>query len=195
VVADDWKCIETGPVSDIHFWFSYKQDQQVPITGVHASIHEDVPAMPGTYSHPGKLLWERDFSITSPEIKIAGPFSGPGQGWFDPRNNQFNKPDHNLYWQMNITNIKEPFVQELGTIYWLDLSIFTPAGVPQTVGWKTSKDHFNDDAVWGVFPTPEWKELRDPITQESLDMAFVITPEPSSLALLLLGALLGVPRR
>jgi len=46
-----------------------------------------------------------------------------------------------------------------------------------------------DDAVWYGLDTERWIELRDPITGESLDMAFVITPEPATLALLALGGL------
>jgi hypothetical protein len=78
-------------------------------------------------------------------------------------------------------------------------------------GWKTSRDHFNDDAVFIDLPdiwnlpvdtilppnapgtALPWNEMRYPITHpftgESIDLAFVITPEPASLALLSLGVL------
>ena len=35
-----------------------------------------------------------------------------------------------------------------------------------------------------------WAELRDPFTGESLDLSFVITPEPASLALMALGLMM-----
>ena len=41
------------------------------------------------------------------------------------------------------------------------------------VGWKTSLEHFRDDAVWGG--PDNWNPLFDPITGETLDLAFVIT--------------------
>jgi hypothetical protein len=68
-------------------------------------------------------------------------------------------------------------------------------GSPDTLwGWKTSLDHWNDDAVWSV-PGTIWQELRDPATGESLDLAFVITPEPATLSALLLGILALCRRR
>ena len=60
-------------------------------------------------------------------------------------------------------------------------------------GWKTSLDHWNDDATYyytidGIDP-PYWNELIDPVQGVSLDMAFVITtiPEPSTIVLLMIG--------
>ena len=41
----------------------------------------------------------------------------------------------------------------------------------ETIGWKTSQNHWNDDAVYMY---NQWYELIDPVTQESLDLAFVI---------------------
>ena len=80
------------------------------------------------------------------------------------------------------------------TLYWLDVSFMVPAGLPQ-VGWKTSLDHFMDNAVWGDFPAPQWRELFDPETGQSLDMAFVITPEPASGIVLMLAGAAALLRR
>ena len=80
-------------------------------------------------------------------------------------------------------------------------------------GWKTADveqypdpwtgNHYLDDAVYydlqGGFPPPpdQWNDLIDPETGESLDLAFVITPEPGSAVLALLGGMLflGLRRR
>jgi hypothetical protein len=68
-------------------------------------------------------------------------------------------------------------------------------GYDVEVGWKTSWMHWNDDAVWRLVGGMPWYELTDPITGESLDMAFVITPEPTTMALLGLGAMALMRRK
>jgi hypothetical protein len=195
-LADDWQCSETGPVSDVHFWFSFRQNQPVPIDRIHLSIHSDVPADPkNPFSHPGDLLWEAEFIPGDPYTKII-PYGEGDQGWYDPKSGEFVLHDHSLYFQANIENIPEPFHQELGKIYWLDVSIISPE--PDRIGWKTSLDHFNDDAVWWHHipgTPPLYHELIDPITGQSLDLAFVITPEPGSLIALGLGMLALLRRR
>lgn len=58
----------------------------------------------------------------------------------------------------------------------MNIQAITEGGV---WGWKTSLDHWNDNAVWGVGEDPEqieWQELIDPLTSESLDLAFMIGP-------------------
>lgn len=184
VLADDWQCSGSGLVSDIHFWGSWKADQVGQISSFHMSIHADVPAQGGLPSHPGPVLWEED--ITQFAIRSYDPSAN--EGWYDPNTGQYNKPDHTHYFQYNITNIPNPYFQTLNTIYWLDVSAHV-VGTANQWGWKTSLNHWNDDAVWGDFPTPNWTELTDPIAGTSLDLAFVITPEPTSLLLLGLGVL------
>ncbi|MFO0974548.1 MAG: hypothetical protein U1A27_14080 [Phycisphaerae bacterium] len=197
-LADDWRCTQTGPVSDVHFWFSFHEDRVVPVQSIHLSIHSDIPAdATHPFSRPGDLLWERDFSTISSGV-IIRPYGTGVQGWYEPKAPAPNWvfPDHNQFFQANIVNIPQPFIQDVGTIYWLDISVVLgtdPTGQPGQAGWKTSLDHFNDDAVWAHFQPGApfvWNELRDPITQQSLDLAFVITPEPSVIGLLGLGALL-----
>ena len=76
-LADDWQCSETGPVQDIHFWFSARGDWlnlqnplDVQITNIRVSIHEDVPVGPNNlFSHPGRLLWQRDYNVGQVKIR------------------------------------------------------------------------------------------------------------------------------
>lgn len=205
VVADDWKCSQTGPVSDIHFWISAENDNYGNgIDFIDVRIYDDVPAQGGDYSRPGNEKWFRrvedpDDQGTGTKFTIRGPETGD-QGWFTPPIS-WKKPDHQFYYQINIKDIQNPFDQVVENIYWLEIHIVTNAvgaGVdPPYFGWKTSLDHWNDDAVFEA-SDGSWAELYDPRSDhpnESLDMAFVITPEPATMTLLAIGFVALIGRR
>ena len=71
--------------------------------------------------------------------------------------------------------------------------------MPEVFGWKTSPIHWNDDAVfqdvdyWAIPRPGDWRELV--VDGFSRDMAFVITPEPATIALLGFGAVGLLARR
>ena len=125
----------------------------------------------------------------------------------------WNEFDHIFFYQVNIPDIPDPFYQE-GTatdqkIYWLDLSVEmkTEAGVDYPrVGWKTTFPQvtpgqtfggWGDDAVYrdvddnGNVVWQELWEYNDPGLR-SLDMAFVITPEPGTITMLVSVGLAGL---
>jgi len=65
-------------------------------------------------------------------------------------------------------------------VYWLDLQA-APEESGTLFGWKTSFDHWNDDAVWAIGAEPYsgiWEELRyppgHPFFPASIDLAFGI---------------------
>ncbi len=181
IIADDWRCTGTSPVKDIHGWFSAKGDGSYLIQYITTRIYSDQPAVGAIPSHPDELLWSRTY--TAGEISIDGPFYGD-QGWLDPLEDFYQPNDHTKYFQINKVDIEDPFIQTKGTIYWLGISVTPLEGATSEIGWKTSQDHWNDNAVyWGI--DQQWHELFDPEQASvSLDMAFVITPEPGTLALL-----------
>jgi hypothetical protein len=196
VLADDWLCTQTGPVTDIHFWISFERDILVPIHEINVSIHADIPA-PWGQNQPGPLLWYRKFSAADPAVRIRRYGSGP-QGFFDAKTGYWNRPDHFEYYQVNLMPIVDPFYQVQGTRYWLDLSIKLEPGHQGRVGWKTSRDRYGSGASWQHqgFPPPWfWEPLHEPITFDKLDLAFVITPAPGALALLGLASILVARRR
>jgi len=183
ILADDWLCTESGPVSDVHLWFSSFGDASFVISNVHVSIDADVPAGTLPYSHPGNVLWQRNFTPAQFAIRNWG--SGD-QGWYDPFYNEIIPANHTNIWQLNITNIQNPYYQQIGTVYWLDVSVLTSVG---QLGWKTSiSPHFGDDAVW-MNPNAGsgWNPMIVPGTSQSMDLAFVITPEPGTIVLVALG--------
>jgi PEP-CTERM motif len=196
-VADDWQCTQTGPVSDIHFWYSVAQDGGTQIGSVTATIYKDVPAdtgpVPLPYSTPGDQVWSRTFDAS--QFTVIDPYGTGAQGFADPQQGLpagWGQNDHQTFQQLNIVDIVDPFIQQEGTIYWLGLYVDW-LGIQSPVGWKTSQDHFMDDAVF--LNNGRWEELIDPFTGQSLDMAFVITPEPATLTLLALGAVAVLRRR
>lgn len=187
-VFDDWMCTGSGPVTDIHFWGSWRGDIVGQLDRIIVEVWSDVPAGDPTnelpYSHPGVMLWAHTFAAG--DWTMREPETGL-QGWFSPEEPSVLPQDHNLYYQVNFQNIMEPFVQKEGEIYWLGIHAI-PAGVGPMFGWKTSVEHWNDDATF--YFGGNWRELRDPLMPDvSLDMAFVITPEPTTL---LAAGLLGV---
>jgi len=177
-LADDFLCTESGPIREIHIWISQRYLQEPtpppppPIFNIHLSIHEDIPAgILEPWSMPGQLLWEGNF--TPGQFIIREPAYEGDQGWFDPWMQFVWLFDHNWFWQVNIEPILDPFIQVEGEIYWLDVTIDSQ----EEIGWKTSLDHWNDDAVFydETFPPNYWRELIDPEPPfESLDLAFVI---------------------
>jgi len=165
ILADDWLCTETGWVKDIHFWGSWFEGQAQRIDSFQIMIHEDIPDPDGPgplYSMPGVILWEqmvKDFAV----IPIA---SGIWQGWYEPPTELFWENDHDNYFQYNVClDESRWFYQDEGTIYWLSISAFiTDDEQPYGVwGWKSTEDHFNDDAVWSYNDPPyNWVELYEP---------------------------------
>ena len=83
LLADDWKCSETGPVDDIHFWVSHRDDVIPALNGLHLFIYDNIPAGTGglNYSRPGERLWGGDLS--SVNFRTAPGGTGQ-QGWYDP---------------------------------------------------------------------------------------------------------------
>jgi hypothetical protein len=215
-VADDFLCKDTGLITDIHIWGSWLNDIVDPNPTIVLSVYADVPATvnPTMYSHPAMTpLWQQVFVPNQNQYLVRPWKSGVEERFYDPNLNQVLGFDHAIYeYNFNIPNAVNPLMQ-YGTlqqpkVYWLGVQVM-PSIQDAVFGWKTSTDHWNDDAtfadttsfggpLYGPAPQPVyWLDLHDPATsspQISLDQAFVINgvPEPSTLALLLIGAV-GLP--
>jgi len=213
LLADDFLCRETNWISDIHLWGSWGWEQPGVITRIHLSIHDDVPAGLDTpWSHPGRELWSREIDPSTYGGVVIGPWGTGVQGWYDPNTGEAIYPDHYTIWQVNVFLKPEDWFLQQGSdtapiVYWLDVQVDVdgPTGM-EAFGWKTSIQHWNDDAVWADWlpgtPKPvgdQWQELRDPFTGQSLDLAFAITttpvPEPGLLATGGLGLLALLTKR
>lgn len=227
VLADDFACTSTDPITDIHLWGSWLNDLLPDVfdptfpgfyrpdagsVQFHLSIRADIPAHhppdPQPYSRPGELLWSHVFNPG--EFAVRPYAENIEEGWYNPLSGQYVFPGDTIAWQYNflIPN-DEAFVQQGTTtnpvVYWLDVAAIPKNTGPTTeeplFGWKTSRDHWNDVAVYGSvglvnWPEPdEWLPIDIPVGIVPVDMAFVITPEPATLALCALGMTALIKRR
>jgi hypothetical protein len=192
-LADDFLCTVTGPLTDFHIWCSWLYDDfgvDPMAVDFVIEIYNDIPADPCAgipYSMPGTSLWQRYFPAGSfiPVVWL----DQISEGWMEPPDMWMPDADWTC-WQYNFFMDPcdtELFIQQGSQthpiIYWLSVQAI-PLQPGPLWGWKTSLDHWNDDAVW----TPDgfsWFELRyppsHPFMSESIDLAFVITgeePEP-----------------
>src|SRR2546422_4454821 len=128
ILADDFVCTNTGPVTDVHLWISSIED--APTTGgqFELSIWDDVPGDPaaGIPSHPGKRLWSEIFGPGQYEIVAPWAVNLQEQFWnLDASPPQFFGPDTKLF-QYNFYP-KNPFTQTgtplTNVIYWLGVSM------------------------------------------------------------------------
>ena len=173
-LADDWQCSETGDVNDIHFWFSWADDQPGTLGQFTVKIYRNDANMP---SKPiGNAVWSKTF--TQGQFTVRGPYYGDEGYWIpNPTTPSIWPHDHLKYYQVNIKNISEPFIQQADQIYWLSLK--APPDMYYYPGWKTSQNHFMDAAVV-KYPAPwGWTPLWDPYyPTNQIDFAFVITSGP-----------------
>ena len=238
VLADDFECTSTEPITSIHIWGSWKGDyfpavqmegsaylppdhsegqgggavgiQTDPaFVNIRLAIHADIPADQSGlgYSIPGEMLWEDHFYPDAGNV-TARKYGDALQGWYNPNTDEWLADDHDEIWQYNCyIGADNPF-EQTGTsaepvVYWLVVDAVTASlsGDPE-FGWKTSLDHWNDDAVWAESSLhdasgDQWQELYHPSSafNMSLDMAFVVVPEPVTFAMLLLAGGLAVLKR
>jgi hypothetical protein len=184
MLADDWRCTETGPVTDIHIWGSWRDDGNATDVQVfHLEIRYDNTS--NFHNKPGDILWERNFDTS--DYTFHWNVTGL-QGFYSPQwgftnylpNNHYQTYQYNFY-----IDPSEAFIQQEGNIYWLVVSSNITETLPVSFGLKTTMSpHFGDNAAFWNASIGEWSELIDPITNEPLDLAFVITGEPQPVSAL-----------
>ena len=186
LLADDFLCTQTGPVTEIHIFGSWVDDvlpQGSPAAVTfYLSFHPDVPA--GTiepYSMPGPSFWNRTYGPGQFEVRVHA--ANIVEGWFDAPQTYVPLGDRVCY-EYIFRLGPQDFVQE-GTpqqpvVYWLNVQA-TPVQSDTYFGWKTSTSHWNDDGTYfmgmddpgGQLP---WQELRypdlHPLHPASIDLAF-----------------------
>jgi len=196
IVADDWECNDSRPVTDIHWWGSFigwNQPYPPPIVpkcfhiGIWTDTPDPDPNNPANYSHPKQLVWVND--CTCWVWNFAGFDSDPrGPNNVNDSCFQFNQllSEPNWFWQ----EPNDPNNPGSPRIYWLSIAAeynpsdyYDPNFYPW--GWKTRKHVFNDDAVRikNISPKPigvgssyiMGTPIYWPDVNSSWDMAFELT--------------------
>ncbi len=183
VLADDFQCTTTGKITKVTLWGSWKNDTKGQIAKIHLSIHDDKPMPPtGGYSEPNTLLWSKDFTAAEFNEILFKDLTPEYEWWWQIGTTPIQAGDHKI-WQYDIAidpNIA--FVQEGDPcnpiVYWLDVYAILDTNIPGQFGWKTSVEHWNDDAVWSIDDGIVWNEMRypppHPYQGDSVDLAFAI---------------------
>jgi hypothetical protein len=149
IVADDWICMDDRPITDIHWWGSFKGWTMCVLpddkpNAFRLGIWTDVPdpnkRNPGNFSHPGKLVWEKvcscyTWSYAGYDLDPRGIDQNEACFKFD----QLLSQDEWFHQDSNDSN---------GTVYWLSIAAVYDGNTPAYPwGWKTRPHFYNDDAV------------------------------------------------
>jgi hypothetical protein len=201
ILADDFLCTTNGPITNIVVWGSWSNNV-LPVGGATnlsftLSIHADVPAGTGgtNWSRPGTVLWITNF--LAGRFQATNAFDVYYEGWLSPSRTNYLYPGDWTCWRYSFPidpagafvqtgSVRQPIV------YWLDVRAYQMPGTAN-FGWKTTTNHWGDDAVWGTGSEPyqgPWYELRyppqHPLAGQSVDLAFAILggttsapPEPA----------------
>jgi len=184
VLADDFVCTNTGPVTDIHIWGSWWYDQVASNSITFwLGIYEDVPTnAANTFSHPGNLIWQQWFAPG----QYAETFWDFGQETFlDPGPPQIVGTDTKVwYYCFYPTNPPTQYGSVTAPkTYWVAAYAQLPAGANnQYYGWKTTTNVQHDVSVHARWPgvppggNPGWLPTYYP-TSVPLDLAFKITTD------------------
>ncbi|MCK4655991.1 MAG: hypothetical protein KAT85_03145, partial [candidate division Zixibacteria bacterium] len=190
-LADDFRCTECGPITDIHFWGSFADDILPPggpgpgSLTFQLEIYSNIPAEEnpdGYWSKPGTLLCEWIFGPGT--YYVSQICDNNPEDWFDPfawmwiNDNHFNAYQYDFYIEDDVC------YQEKDTIYWLAIKDLSDVPSEYHFGWKTTEFElrFMDDAAALADPPTFWWPLKYPFNYQpeewadsSLDLAFVIT--------------------
>lgn len=194
IVADDFKCYSTGPITDMTFWGSWLNDVVSPVA-LQIGFWSDVPATPNTPSHPGDELASFVSGYITGSLYYTYP-TGTTEPWWNPNypNSGPMSGTDTQVWQYDLV-FNNPFIQTAGNIYWVSIEAL-PQNPDAYLGWKTSYTQNLDNAAWNMTDangdlTGDWNEVIPPYYpyNTSRDMAFELstTPEPSTGLIFLIG--------
>lgn len=147
IVADDFPCTDSRPITDIHWWGSYPGwlESTPPSDAPSAfqiGIWTDVPAGVTEWSHPGVMIWQYYVSRADANETFDG------FDWYDGL-----IQDSCFKYDINLP-MDQWFYQETGNnVYWVSIAAIYDTIHHFSWGWKTRPKQFNDNAVIVYKPT------------------------------------------
>ncbi len=187
VLAEDFMCMESGPIKDYHIWGGWRNDDVGDILSFNLRFYDNIPASqnPDGYSKPGSLIGECEIS----DFDIVEFFPPTMEGWYDPSIGEIIFDDHYYYFQYNICLPDSCwFMQDSGSVYWVMLTANVSDPEFTQWGWKSTQDHWNDNAVWAPYGDQEeltWNDTWEPADPQTnmfwigLDQTSSLLPELS----------------
>jgi formylglycine-generating enzyme required for sulfatase activity len=166
VLADDFVCTNTGPITGIVLWGSWLNDSVDVDATYTLSIWSDVPWHPGSFSHPGELLWTQVYTNGQYTRCL---YTNIFEVFYDVLRNPMGASTelYQLCFQADATNT---FTQT-GTLtsptnYWLSVAVQSTAGLDSYFGWTTSAGtHYATSVASGtgaLYPGPgDWFAVLD----------------------------------
>jgi len=155
LLADDFECTTTGALRDVHLWNSWKDDQKGHVNKFHLFIYSDDPIGAGgtdpcnTFSKPDRELWSGEYSHYDESLYLD--LRNEYEWWWDPNTGELVEDGDQKIWYYEIgIPAAEAFEQQGSAVnpitYWL--GVWAETDGQGQIGWKTSKDHWNDEAAW-----------------------------------------------
>ncbi|MHC4647555.1 MAG: DUF7901 domain-containing protein [Planctomycetota bacterium] len=185
LVADDWPCNRTWPVTAITWYGSYIGYRYEACTGPAVvlpkpdhfllQIWDDVPAGVDTlYSHPNEPIW--GYRTNNYDEVLVGYDKHPEDPLGPPREPVFR-------YSVELPRDNRFYQKEENGIYWLSVvAVYRHYEPSIPWGWTNHKYNAVDDAVAGYFDPPggwSWEELFDQ-TGKSEDMSFTLFTDPNA---------------
>jgi hypothetical protein len=194
LLADDFQCTTTGPITNITVWGSWRNDL-VPLDpanvvftlSFHTNLPPGMPPNPSTWSMPGNIMWKMAFQPG--QFTCSVEQAGLEEWWMDPPSYGLQGGDHICY-RYDFAIPTGAFNQQ-GTVavpatYWLDVQAQPKGNTGAQFGWKTSATHWMDAACWVAAGEPYngtgWQMLTNPPGhgwyKNKIDLAFRLNNAP-----------------
>jgi hypothetical protein len=185
VLADDFACTNSGPITDIVLWGSWLDDRVDPNATYTLAIWSDVPTNTANlFSHPGARLWTQTYTNGQySRCRYTNLLEGFDNARLDSMGSSTNL-DQICFQVPPANSFSQTGTPAAPTNYWLSVTVHALAEPAHYFGWKSSATAYNDAAVASdlgtLHPAPgDWFPLHD-LHDHRLNLAFAVTTSTNS---------------